>query len=35
MVEVGIIVALTLKGTYIGDYEKLREIAPGGGENRH
>ena len=27
MVEVGIIVALTLKGTYIGDYDKLREIA--------
>ena len=27
MLEVGIIVALTLKGTYIGDYEKLREIA--------
>ena len=27
MVEVGIIVALTLKGTYIGDYDKLREVA--------
>ncbi len=27
MVEVGIIVALTLKGLYVGNYEKLREIA--------
>ncbi len=27
MVEVGIIVALTLKGLYVGDYDVLREIA--------
>lgn len=27
MVEVGIIVALTLKGLYVGNYERLREIA--------
>ncbi len=27
MTEVGIIAALTLKGLYVGDYEKLREIA--------
>ncbi len=27
MVEIGLIAALTLKGFYIGDYRKLREIA--------